>query len=78
MTADQVSYLDTSKHSDITVDNSNKFDMKIIMDLKQDIRQKLEEIEEQYATKRTVNEGVDKLGEEIAYDINQIESQLKD
>ena len=73
-----MSYLDTSKHSDITVDNSNKFDMKIIMDLKQDIRQKLEEIEEQYATKRMVNEGVDKLGEEIAYDINQIESQLKD
>ena len=73
-----MSYLDTSKHSDITLDNNNKIDMKIIMDLKQDVRQKLEEMELWYATKGVVSEGIDKLGEEIAYDINQIESQLKE
>ena len=63
---DQISYLDTSKHSEFM----DKFDLKLLMDLKNDMRAKIEELESKMAGKATVNEAVDKLGEEIAYDIN--------
>lgn len=52
--------------------------MKVIMDLKSDVRVKIEELEGKMADKALLNEAVDKLGEEIAYDINQIESQMKE
>ena len=44
--------------------------MKIILDLKNDMRAKIEELESKMAGKAAVSEAVDKLGEEIAYDIN--------
>ena len=42
------------------------------------LRKQMNEISNQYATKSSAKEMVDKLGEEIAYDINQIETQIKE
>ena len=36
----------------------------------------MESIEDRFASRAELKEGLDKLGEEIAYDINQIESQI--
>lgn len=42
------------------------------------LNKQISELQKQQLTKTDVKNMVDKLGEEIAYDINQIENRLRD
>ena len=53
-------------------------DLKMVLDLKNDIREKMATFEERFATKDEIAEAVDKLGEEIAFDINQLENGINE
>ena len=46
--------------------------------MKNEIRLKLEEFENKFISKIQLDAAVDKLGEEIAFDINQIELNSKE
>lgn len=65
-----------SNTTTIDDDSVNAPDAKMMLQFKNEIRQKLSELEEKFVSKDQVAEAVDKLGEEIAFDINQLESSI--
>ena len=59
-------------------DDASSGDLKLMLSFKNEMRQKISELEEKYVSRDQVAEAIDKLGEEIAFDINQLEQQIGD
>ena len=63
-------HFNRSVDEETNVQSKSLADLKMVMDLKNDIREKFATFEHRFATKDEITEAVDKLGEEIAFDIN--------